>query len=123
MRRYMALHLALGAFTVVACDHSSPTEQDSTVDRVSAASTASASNTWAQRAAIPGVWRYELNAETVIDATGQSIVYVLGGLLRQPPADPDPAATSVLTYNVATDTWATKPGQFKAAFSNGIGKI
>jgi hypothetical protein len=126
MSRYTSLHLtlALGAFTITGCDHASPTEQSSVVDRVpTGVSAALVSNTWTPRAPIPGVWRYELNAETVTNAAGQSIVFVLGGLLRQPPADPDPPATSILTYNVATNTWATEPGQLKAAFSNGIGRI
>jgi Kelch motif len=80
-------------------------------------------NSWSDRAPIPGALRYDVDAATIAKADGQSLVYVLGGRLRQPPNNPDPPATSILTYDVTTDAWASKSATLRAFETNGTGKI
>lgn len=65
--------------------------------------------------------RRGISAGTASNAAGQSIVYVLGGRYQQQPSDP--AATSILAYNVSTDAWTTKAARFTGAGTNGVGKI
>ena len=66
-------------------------------------------------------WRYGLAAEVVTTAMGRSTVYVLGGRFNQSPSDPP--ATTILAYDVATDTWTTRSASFTGAGTNGAGRI
>jgi N-acetylneuraminic acid mutarotase len=64
--------------------------------------------------------RYGMTAASVTNSAGQSIVYVFGGYMADPEERPEPIqASSILAYNVSTNTWTTKKAQFVRSFSNG----
>ncbi|HEV2086046.1 MAG TPA: kelch repeat-containing protein [Gemmatimonadales bacterium] len=67
------------------------------------------------------LWRYALAAGVVDNPAGQSTVYVFGGRYYQTPTDPP--ATTILAYNVATDSWTTKAAHFSGGATNGVGRI
>jgi len=58
------------------------------------------SDTWINRADMPGVARWDFATATVKNAAGQSVLYTIGGCtdIRAP-------RNSVAAYNVATNTW------------------
>src|SRR3954452_22926038 len=100
--------LTIAALPITGCGDTAPTESGAANDRSSrAASFASAPNTWAERAPMPGhFWRFDVAAGTATNAAGQSIVHVLGGRFST-QGEPN-MATTILAYNVATNTWTTK---------------
>jgi N-acetylneuraminic acid mutarotase len=65
--------------------------------------------------------RSDLAAGVLGNTAGQSTVYVFGGRFKQPPSDPP--ATTILAYDVATDSWTIKAAHFTGAATNGVGKI
>ena len=77
-----------------------------------------ASNTWIVRADMP-TGRFGLAAAVVPDATGQSILYAIGG------GSPTLALLGkVEAYNVATNTWSTKASLPRVLqYTNGTGVI
>ena len=114
------LVLALGALTLGACaEDRSPTQPESGTEPASPPSLAAAlaSNTWTLKAAGIGS-RYELSAGVVPDASGQSIVYTLGG--REEDGG---CGGGIASYKIGTNTWTGKgPGVYMYN-SNGVGKI
>jgi N-acetylneuraminic acid mutarotase len=66
-------------------------------------------------------WRYGLAAGVVTYASGQSTVYVLGGRFNEAPVDP--AATTILAYDVHMNTWTTRVARFTGVATNGVGTI
>jgi len=75
-----------------------------------AAELAISSNTWLKRADMPGA-RRAFAVASLQNASGQSVVYVIGGI------GPDGAPLSrVQAYNVATNTWSTKASTISALF-------
>jgi hypothetical protein len=118
------LVLALGALTLGACaEDRSPTQPDSGTEPASPGSLAAAlaPNTWTLKAPPPN-WSFAngLSAGVVPDASGQSIVYTLGGR-----DDDGGCGAVVLTYKIGTNTWASKGFEPRVTVfnSNGIGKI
>jgi N-acetylneuraminic acid mutarotase len=85
-----------------ACNETTPTQPEST-DRPSleAASAAVASNTWLVRADLPSTERVGAAVASVKNASGQSIVYVIGG-------DAGGAISKVQAYNASTNSWSYK---------------
>jgi N-acetylneuraminic acid mutarotase len=116
------LALTLGALVLAACGEN-PT-QPTTANQSSAAVLSPfgcGPGCWTIRAmAERQVWRYGL-AAGVVDNAGQSTVYVLGGRFNQAPSDP--AATTILAYDVHSDRWTTKAAHFTGATTNGVGTI
>jgi N-acetylneuraminic acid mutarotase len=100
-----------------------PTQGGTVADQPLATSYVLASNTWTTKAPLPEeeLYRHDLAAAVVNNANGQSIVYVLGGAYGNVNY-PNPA-TSILAYDVATNTWTRKSARFTGAASNGIGKV
>ena len=118
------LVLALGALTLGACaEDRSPTQPESGAVPASPGGLAAAlaPNTWTLKAAPPN-WSFAngLSAGVVPDASGQSIVYTLGGR-----DDDGGCGAVVLTYKIGTNTWALKgfEPQVDVFNSNGVGKI
>ncbi len=113
------LVLALGALAACAEDRS-PTQPESGTEPASPSSLAAAlaSNTWTLKA--PGPALIGISAGAVADASGQSIVYVLGGT--------DGAGSSgagVEIYKIGTNTWSNGNSDHTLGVysSNGIGRI
>jgi hypothetical protein len=118
------LGLALGAFSLAACaEDRSPTQPESGAEPAPPGSLAAAftPNTWTLKAAPPN-WSFAnaLSAGAVPDASGQSIVYTLGGR-----DDDGGCGANVLTYKIGTNTWASKGFEPRVYVfnSNGVGKI
>jgi N-acetylneuraminic acid mutarotase len=69
-----------------------------------------ASNTWLKRADMPGA-RRSFAVTSLQNTSGQSVVYVIGGI------GPDNRPLSrVQAYNVATNTWSTRASTISALF-------
>lgn len=116
--------MALGLLVLAACDEPTSPTRSATPDHPLLAVAASAllPNTWTAMAPMPeGLGRYQLAAGVANNAAGQSITYVFGGRYIQAPSDPP--ATSILAYDVTTDTWTTKAATFEGYGTNGVGKI
>jgi N-acetylneuraminic acid mutarotase len=117
------LVLALGAFSLAACaEDRSPTQPESGAEPAPAAGLAAAftPNTWTLKAAPPNYsFANGLSAGVVPDASGQSIVYTLGGT-----DDGGGCGAVVLTYKIGTNTWALKGFEPRVDVfnSNGVGK-
>jgi hypothetical protein len=75
-----------------------------------------ASNTWRYRAPRPmGISKGSLSSVT--NASGQSIVYAIGGRIE------GTAGWPIHVYTPSTDTWTTRQTRVPTAFLNGVGKI
>jgi N-acetylneuraminic acid mutarotase len=118
------LVLALGAFSLAACaEDRSPTQPESGAEPAPAGGLAAAftPNTWTLKAAPPNYsFVNGLSAGVVPDASGQSIVYTLGGR-----DDDGGCGASILTYKIGTNTWSSKGYEplVDVFNSNGVGKI
>jgi len=118
------LVLALGSLALTACaEDRTPTQPESGAEPAAAASLAAAfvPNTWTLKAAPPNYSFVDgLSAGVVPDASGQSIVYVLGGR-----DDDGGCGASILTYKIGTNTWSSKGYEPRVYVfnSNGVGKI
>ena len=111
------LSTCAGLLVLTACADQAPTQPDASV------SSTALSNTWTARAPLPGANpRIGLIAASVSNSAGQSIVYVFGGY-ECPCGDVPDQASSILAYNVSTNTWGTKRAQFIRSYSNGAGVI
>ena len=111
------IFVCAGLLVPTACADQVPTQPDASFSSVAL------SNTWTARAPLPGANpRIGLIAASVTNSVGQSIVYVFGGYAC-PCGDVPDQASSILAYNVSTNTWATKGAQFIRSYSNGAGVI
>ncbi|HET9039107.1 MAG TPA: hypothetical protein VFN40_02990, partial [Gemmatimonadales bacterium] len=95
------LVLALGSLALAACgEDRTPTQPESGTELAPAAAVASAlsPNTWTLKAAPPNyLFVNQLSAGVVPDASGQSVVYLLGG------RDEDGGSgASIATYRIGT---------------------
>ena len=127
-REFWSGVLALGTLALAGCGADTPT-QPSTASPPAGTKPelAVVSNSWITRANMPGVRPY-LAAATVTNAAGQSIVYAIGGSDFQGCIQcgglVGPAAKTVVAYNVATNTWASRrPLPVPLEYSNGAGVI
>jgi N-acetylneuraminic acid mutarotase len=92
--------LSASVLALAACGEEAPTEPTiPTQPTASVPELAVASNTWITRADLL-VSRSNVTLATVTNASGQSVVYAIGG--RNPNRRP---LTTVTAYNVATNTW------------------
>src|SRR5215208_2640449 len=102
---------ALGLVALTACaDDGSPTQPDSRADPASAVVAAALTpNSWTLKAAPPPNSAVNgLSAGVVPDASGQSIVYTLGG--RDNEGGGGQCGGNVLSYKIGTNTWTAKGG-------------
>lgn len=99
--------LTLGTLGLTACGE--PTTQPNTVeDQPSVPQLAVTSNTWLTRRDMP-LDLYEQAVAVVPNATGQSILYAIGGGKADSPYNGAPIPMGeVRAYNVATNTWTSK---------------
>jgi hypothetical protein len=118
------LVLALGALTLGACaEDRSPTQPESGAQPASPGSLAAAlaPNTWTLKSAPSNDESVNgLSAGVVPDASGQSIVYTLGG------RDNDQGCgANILAYKIGTNTWTVKGHDPRLYLfnSNGVGRI
>jgi N-acetylneuraminic acid mutarotase len=107
MLRLSPLHLVLGFGVLAACaEDQNPTQPESGPNALLSAATAAAfaSNSWTIMAAPrDGAFMNGASAGVMPDASGNPVVYMLGG------GDDDGGwSTSVLTYRVATNTWGSQ---------------
>src|SRR5690242_8099551 len=124
MLRLSPLSLLLGLSALAACaEDQSPTQpgSDTNVQPTAPAVAALTSNSWTIKAAPPGFpFMNGASAGVMPDASGNPVVYLLGG------GDNDGGwSTPVLTYRVATNTWGSPGSQPRVDVfnSNGVGRI
>jgi N-acetylneuraminic acid mutarotase len=116
------LALTLSALALSACGENLTQPQEAGEQPAVAASASLPSGGWTIRAFMPDqYWRYGLAAEVVTTAAGQSTVYVFGGRFNH--GTTNPAATTILAYDAATDSWTTRAARFTGAATNGAGRI
>jgi hypothetical protein len=117
------LLLTLGAFALTACaeDRSPTSESGAEPAPAGSLAAALAPNTWTLKAAPPN-WSFAngLSAGVVPDASGQSIVYTIGGR-----DDDGGCGAVILTYKIGANKWASTGFEPRVTVfnSNGIGKI
>ena len=115
------LVLALASLALSACaEDRTPTEPGAEPASAVPLAAALTPNTWTLKAAPPNGWSVgQLSAGVVPDASGQSIVYILGGRDGGGGCQGGRA-----TYKIGTNTWAGKGSDGPEVFnSNGVGKI
>jgi N-acetylneuraminic acid mutarotase len=110
-------YFALALLALAACGEDNPLPQ--APDEPSATQPAfltAASNTWSFRAAIPsGLAGASLSSVT--NASGQSIVYAIGGSID------GYAGWPIRVYTPATNTWTVRQTTVSTQLVNGVGKI
>jgi N-acetylneuraminic acid mutarotase len=110
--------LILSAVALASCDSDTDPVQPSvpTDKGIVAPEFAAASNSWTRRRGIPD-GRRDMGAGVVKNASGEPIVYLLGGY------DFDGQTRRVDAYNYSTDTWESKRALGGTLHSNGVGVI
>lgn len=102
--RFWLLAPALSSALALTSCGDQPMQPTTAGPSAAALESAPASNTWLVRAPSPTDYEGRVTA-TVPNASGQSILYVIGGFHPYPPF---PARARVDAYNVATNTWSRK---------------
>jgi N-acetylneuraminic acid mutarotase len=121
------LVLVLGALALAACaEDRNPTQPESGAEPASTAilAAALAPNTWTLKAAPPNETSFNgLSAGVMPDASGQSIVYTLGGRFSDQPESG--CGSNILSYKIGTNTWTPKgyDPRLYVYNSNGVGRI
>ena len=117
--RLITLLSATLALGISACtSEESPTGPGRAADQPPAVSSlALASNSWTAKAPLPTGLR-RISAAMAPNSDGQSIVYVFGG-----ETEAGTIGGAVLSYNVATNTWASQGSNVPVSRMNGVGKI
>lgn len=120
--RFLLITLLLPALALwmPACTSERATEPELSGEQTPAAPlVASTSNTWTARAPLPS-GACGISAGLMVNAAGQSVVYVFGGTPCQEGFD----GGEISAYNVTTNTWTLKgSGTATRAYMNGVGKI
>jgi N-acetylneuraminic acid mutarotase len=98
---YATLGLAVAA--LASCGEEATQPNAAGEQKVTAPELAVVHNSWITRRDMWGIDRKDFATATVADAAGQSIVYVIGGRGAS-----DVGVTSVMAYNVATNTWTLR---------------
>jgi hypothetical protein len=123
MSRRLPAHLGLtfSVLALAACGENTTPTQPQTEADVAPAASGFTPNTWILKAPYPFIFGAEgLSAGVVPDATGQSIVYTIGG------TDPDRGSgVAIAAYNVGTNKWTFKGSDNRVyVFDlNGVGTI
>ena len=106
MRHRPWLYTALGGLAAAAlasCGEETTQPNPAGDEKVTAPELAVASNTWITRRDMWSTERTDFATATVPNATGQSVVYVIGGRGAS-----NVGLTTVMAYNVATNTWTLR---------------
>ena len=115
------LVLPLSALALTACaEDRSPTQPEAGTELASAAAlpAALAPNTWTLKAARPGNALFGTSAGVMPDASGQSIVYTLGGT-----GGDGGCGGGIASYKIGTNTWTGRGSGVYMFNSNGVGRI
>ena len=110
-------YFALALLALAACGEDGPLPQ--APDEPSVAPPAfltAASNTWSLKAALPTA-AYEASLAAVTNASGQSVVYALGGRKE------GLSEFRIQVYTPGTNTWAARTTMVNGSNLDGIGKI
>ncbi|HET6796232.1 MAG TPA: kelch repeat-containing protein, partial [Gemmatimonadales bacterium] len=97
------LTFAASLLTLASCDEKPSLTEPETI-APAAPAFAIAANSWASKASMPTA-RCLRAAGGLTNASGQAILYAIGGDVKCGSSDP---VTSVEAYNVATNTWRTR---------------
>src|SRR4026209_671507 len=106
MRHRPWLYTALGGLAAAAlasCGEETTQPNPAGDEKVTAPELAVGSNTWITRRDMWSTERTDFATATVPNATGQSVVYVIGGRGAS-----NVGRTTVMAYNVATNTWTLR---------------
>jgi N-acetylneuraminic acid mutarotase len=118
IRPMSTLALALGAFALLSCnDTSDPTQPGPVPDRPLTPEFAWASNSWQTRAPMP-TGRAHHAVGVAKNASGQSILYVFGGVDTE-----SNDLSTIEAYDYSSNSWTTKTARFQGARTNGVGQI
>jgi Kelch motif len=111
----------VGLFALTSCGDDTPTQPTSLSDQpITGPSLAAASNTWTQKASLLADQYFGgYSVGMAPNATGQSIVYVIGGS----SSDNGSTGYPIEAYNTVTNTWTNKSSSADAFGLNGVGKI
>ena len=112
--------ITLGVLAVVGCgEEPGPTQPEGAVVPDGATALAFTSNTWTLKAA-PRGFVNQLSAGAFPDASGQSIVYLLGGR-----DDDGGSGASIQSYRIGTNTWSLRSSEPKVFTfnTNGVGRV
>jgi hypothetical protein len=113
------LGLTVGALSFAGCGEDTPTQPSSPADpSLTPPSLATASNTWAPIAPMPGEFGFGPSVGVVPSSAGPSIAYVFGGTNGA-----GGTGVGVRAYNVATNAWSWKTAQVYTFHMNGVGNI
>jgi hypothetical protein len=121
MSRHLSyvIGLTAGALSFAACGEDSTTQPSSPADpSLTPPSLATASNTWAPIAPMPGQFGYGSSVGVVPSSAGPSIAYVFGGTDGE-----GGTGVGVRAYSVATNTWSWKTARVYTFHMNGVGNI
>jgi N-acetylneuraminic acid mutarotase len=112
--------LAMLGLALAACNEDATTQPSTTeVSDQSALAVTAAAGQWVTRADMPSTTRTDLATAMVLNSSGQSILYAIGG--RTPTGG---SLSRLQAYNVATNTWSWKASMPAPLFaSNGTGVI
>jgi N-acetylneuraminic acid mutarotase len=115
--------LTLGAFGLAACGEET-TQPNTVMEQPTAPQLAVTSNSWLTRRDMP-FELFEQAAAVVPNASGQSILYAIGGAKVDSPYPGAPIPMGeVRAYNAATNTWTSKQDMPAARWGmNGTGVI
>lgn len=92
------------ALLVLAACGDTPTEPQSAISAAPEAELAAASSPWVAKADMPSIERIRLTTAVVQNASGQSILYAIGGATASTLA----SLGKVMAYNASTNTWSYK---------------
>jgi N-acetylneuraminic acid mutarotase len=120
IRRLASTLVPVLAAAGLGCGEDTPTQPDGATNPSPAPSFATASNSWTEKAPMPGPGDlYGISVGVAVNSTGQSILYTIGGVTSSDGFDGFP----VRAYNLATNTWTTKSTGIDYFSTNGVGKI
>jgi hypothetical protein len=127
-RRIRPLTLAVTGLTLISCTEETTAPETATREPALAtspavdantAALAAAANTWTTRADLPSTERRNPATAVVRNASGQSVMYVIGGTTLS-----GASLGKVQAYNAATNTWTYKAEMPRPRYSsNGAGVI
>ena len=123
LERNAPLALAFGVLLIAGCSDT-PTQPGTPTGQETAPEFAVAANTWVTRADLPSTERYGLATAVVPNASGQSILYTIGGATGINARTTGGTLSKVQAYNAATNTWSYKASlPIPLAYTNGAGVI
>jgi N-acetylneuraminic acid mutarotase len=113
-----SLGLALGLITLAACRESTTEPESARLPTSEPSLAAAAAGSWITRAELPNL-RERFASTALTNASGQSVVYVMGGVTSDGFIPP-----TVQAYNVGTNSWSSRAPMPTGLYAtNGAGVI